>query len=263
MKMRKTISTIVILVVTLSFLSCRQNQNEEAIQVIEEIQKKEEELEKIKVPSFLLKDQEETNVTTMTSVATQETQISPSDLSSEDQTIKKQKINQLTQKITEKQKVEVSKYPFEKETLTKYNSKKTISSGKPQQSHKVYFSYKNGYKYISSEAPGKITTVLNVPNKVWYIDYNIYAIQAKNINRYKNYMIKKYLIGIGRNISVYNNQSQLTVYWTGKNLNKSTLPKGKYIIVSSVFMKDKNKKVIARSIKILGQPSNIIYLELR
>jgi hypothetical protein len=129
---------------------------------------------------------------------------------------------------------------------------KKVSNYPTKSYTKVYFSYRNGYNYVSKDKPCKITTVLFASKNVWYADYNVYAVPLSKAKVYKKYLIEKYLVGIGRNISIVEGRSQLTVYWTGINIAKKPLPKGNYIIVSSVHLKNSKKQVIGKVIKVLG-----------
>jgi hypothetical protein len=135
---------------------------------------------------------------------------------------------------------------------------KKVSNYPTKSYTKVYFSYRNGYNYVSKDKPCKITTVLFASKDVWYADYNVYAVPLGKAKVYKKYLIKKYLVGIGRNISIVEGRSQLTVYWTGINITKKPLPKGNYIIVSSVHLKNSKKQVIGKVIKVLGTEKPLV-----
>jgi hypothetical protein len=172
----------------------------------------------------------------------------------------KSEVKPLSESIPKETKPQVVE---KKEVKEKVKEVKKISKYPTKSYTKVYFSYRNGYDYVSKDKPCKITTVL-FPNKdVWYADYNIYAVPLSKAKVYKKYLIEKYLIGmyligIGRNISIVDRRSQLTVYWTGINIAKKPLPKGKYIIVSSTHLKNMKKKVIGKIIKVLGTEKPLV-----
>jgi len=172
----------------------------------------------------------------------------------------KSEVKPLSESIPKETKPQVVE---KKEVKEKVKEVKKISKYPTKSYTKVYFSYRNGYDYVSKDKPCKITTVLFPTKDVWYADYNIYAVPLSKAKVYKKYLIEKYLIGmyligIGRNISIVDGRSQLTVYWTGINIAKKPLPKGKYIIVSSTHLKNMKKKFIGKIIKVLGTEKPLV-----
>ena len=172
----------------------------------------------------------------------------------------KSEVKPLSESIPKETKPQVVE---KKEVKEKVKEVKKISKYPTKSYTKVYFSYRNGYDYVSKGKPCKITTVLFPTKDVWYADYNIYAVPLSKAKVYKKYLIEKYLIGmyligIGRNISIVDGRSQLTVYWTGINIAKKPLPKGEYIIVSSTHLKNMKKKVIGKIIKVLGTEKPLV-----
>ena len=242
-------------------LSCAKKQDEIS-KVISEVEKKETELKEVGIPSFLLEEQKteeqkttETNTNFLITEKPKEitSTISPpekTDITVFEETQKEYKPiveNYIPQKIQ-------TKTPEPKKQIKPYKLEKTYRTNSLKD-FKIYFSHKNGKNYIDKKNPGKITTVLYVDKNIWYIDYNVYAIPSKFFPKYRPYLNEKYLIGIGRNISVVDSRSQLTVYWSGVNLNKKFLTNGKYHIVVNITLKNPKKKPLSKVEKVLGKNS--------
>lgn len=249
---------IVFLFTSLTLFSCGRDENEVS-KIISEVERKETELKDVGVPQFLIEEQKalETNTN-------QQPDIKDVDEFFRTKTPKTTKVtntNVLEQKLEPVEEdrtllVSENRYDITKEIITE--PKATTQKPKTKQVKtkgrgvKVFFSYKNGKNYIDIRNPGKITTVVYVGRNVWYIDYNVYAIPYSMVKNHKKYLSSKYLIGIGRNISVVDSRSQLTVYWSGRNINKRMLPNGKYSIVVKTNFKNRKKRAISSSTKILG-----------
>ncbi|MCS7299090.1 MAG: hypothetical protein RMJ37_03885 [Spirochaetia bacterium] len=259
---------VILLVPLLALISCGREENNIS-NIISEVEQKETELKDVGTPQFLIEEQKglETNTN-------QQTVVKDVDEFFETKTLKTTKLNTTNTNIQE-QKLEPSeedkaflvsenRYDIKKENTT--DPKATTQKPKTKQVKtnkrgvKVFFSYRNGKNYIDTRNPGKITTVVYVSRNIWYIDYSVYAIPYDKLNNYKKYLSSRYLIGIGRNISVVDLRSQLTVYWRGRNINKKTLPNGKYSIVVKTSYKNKSKKVISTSTKILGGSKPLVVI---
>ncbi len=90
-----------------------------------------------------------------------------------------------------------------------------------------------------------------------YVDFSIYAIpKGKDIKLDSEYLISKV-----RNIEVINNQSQLTKYWNGKNVDKSFLHQGKYNIYLVFSIKDSKMNVLKKDSRYWGS-SDKYYIKL-
>lgn len=271
----------------LFFYSCKQ-QEEDLSQVVSEVEKKQTELKETGVPSFIIEEQKTLETNTK---ETNTNQISPPDtdeffetkmtqtmkLSKVDETnVVEEKIESLpsisnyTKTYNEKdmvlsqEMVSAKKKQVYKSKVSGFSSKKTPSQltayKGSKKDVKVYFSYRNGKKYIDVNNPGKITTVVYVDENVWYVDYSVYAIPYKYLSNYRKYMVRRYLIGIGRNISVVDRRSQFTVYWSGINLDKKFLSNGKYMIVVKNQFKNRSKKIISSYTKMLGLKKPLIVI---
>lgn len=256
---------LVLLIPLLFLLSCRQEEDNVS-NIISEVEQKETELKDLGVPQFLIEEQKglETNTNQQTAVKDVneffETKVA--ELSTTNTNIQEQKLEPSKE----------DKTPIALENI--YDTKKgsttnlKVTAQKPETKQvkttkrgiKVFFSYRNGKNYVDTRNPGKITTVVYVSRNIWYIDYNVYAIPYDKLSNYKKNLSSKYLIGIGRNISVVDSRSQFTVYWRGRNINKKTLPNGKYSIVVKTSYKNKSKKVISTSTKILGGSKPLVVI---
>ncbi|MEN2998751.1 MAG: hypothetical protein ABDH28_06945 [Brevinematia bacterium] len=282
----KVIITLTLAFVILLNSSCKQK-DEDISKIVSEVEKKQTELEEVGVPKFLLEEQKlletntnqdvlpQTNVDEFLGIKdkpliAKSNQQQPTPTHKVSQEIKYPEITNL-EEITEKPKKVAPATKLEKEQKLPIEvepaklEEKVIPEKKPKykplhREVKVYFSYKNGKRYIDTNNPGKITAVVYVGEKVWYVDYSVYAIPYKNRAKYRKYLSSKYLIGIGRNISVVDNRSQLTVYWRGSNIYRRFLPNGKYMIVVKTTFKDSRKRVISSFVKHLGKPNPIIVI---
>ncbi|MGC8964853.1 MAG: hypothetical protein ACP5KI_05780 [Brevinematia bacterium] len=279
--MRKSLLLILFFILIFSIISCR-SKNKEAESLMSEIGAKEEELSKVGVPSFLQEEQKNLDTSTNTNIGTNlselkeevttngfelpylKTNIIIADSKKENDKFKEVPISE---EFKTNNYINQDLSPSKKENTKNkiYSSslkKKVVASYKPKTTYnndvKVYFSYRNGKNYIDRSSPGKITTVVYVNENVWYVDYNVYAIPYSKIKYYKRYLKKDYLIGIGRNISVVDRRSQLTVFWSGINLSKNKMANGKYVILVHTLFKNSSKKVISSKIKILGKPNYLV-----
>ncbi|MFN4245268.1 MAG: hypothetical protein ACK4F9_03860 [Brevinematia bacterium] len=235
-----------------------------------EAEKKETELKEVGVPKFLVEEQN-TQTNTNIEELTPKTQITQPDTNIIFEKI--QKDTNITKEFEplsttfekpkelniEEKKVKHKTSHYIKQEKNDYKKTKNYKSNFLKD-FKIYFSYRNGKKFVDRSNPGKITTVVYVSKDVWYIDYNFYAIPSKLISRHKSNLRKKYLIGIGRNISVVDNRSQLTVYWSGININKEKLVNGKYHILVTITLKNQTKRTIFRTSKILGKNNPLIVI---
>lgn len=246
------------------FYGCkREDKNLETM--ITEVEEKETELKEVGVPKFLVEEQKylETNTNIIEEKNTNELFDSETNFLPTKFVKKDTKKNDVI--VEEKVKSEVY---YEKSSLKKsYVKPKSVSKPKvvgvdktSPMGLKVYFSYANGKKYIDKRNPGKITSVVYVSREVWYIDFEVYAIPYSYVSKYERKLKTEYLIGIGRNISVVDRRSQLTVYWTGLNLNKKYLPNGKYAIIVKTKHKNHKKNVVSTHTKVLGMSNPIVVI---
>jgi len=269
------IVSVVVFLFSFPLIGCRSNQTDSKVEeTISELAQKEEELKSIGVPSFITQEQakmekEETNAPIpelqltreMLAKGTKPQEVRPQEvipqeaLPREFKTQAEQLIRPEVKPLSESMPELVKPQVVEKKNVREV---KEVSNYPTKSYTKVYFSYRNGYNYVSKDKPCKITTVLFASKDVWYADYNVYAVPLGKAKVYKKYLIEKYLVGIGRNISIVEGRSQLTVYWTGINIAKKPLPKGNYIIVSSVHLKNSKKQVIGKVIKVLGTEKPLV-----
>jgi len=269
------IVSVVVFLFSFPLIGCRSNQTDSKVEeTISELAQKEEELKSIGVPSFITQEQakmekEETNAPIpelqltreMLAKGTKPQEVRPQEvipqeaLPQEFKTRAEQLIRPEVKPLSESMPELVKPQVVEKKNVREV---KEVSNYPTKSYTKVYFSYRNGYNYVSKDKPCKITTVLFASKDVWYADYNVYAVPLGKAKVYKKYLIEKYLVGIGRNISIVEGRSQLTVYWTGINIAKKPLPKGNYIIVSSVHLKNSKKQVIGKVIKVLGTEKPLV-----
>jgi len=269
------IVSVVVFLFSFPLIGCRSNQTDSKVEeTISELAQKEEELKSIGVPSFITQEQakmekEETNAPIpelqltreMLAKETKPQEVRPQEvipqeaLPQEFKTRAEQLIRPEVKPLSESMPELVKPQVVEKKNVREV---KEVSNYPTKSYTKVYFSYRNGYNYVSKDKPCKITTVLFASKDVWYADYNVYAVPLGKAKVYKKYLIEKYLVGIGRNISIVEGRSQLTVYWTGINIAKKPLPKGNYIIVSSVHLKNSKKQVIGKVIKVLGTEKPLV-----
>ena len=269
------IVSVVVFLFSFPLIGCRSNQTDSKVEeTISELAQKEEELKSIGVPSFITQEQakmekEETNAPIpelqltreMLAKETKPQEVRPQEvipqeaLPREFKTQAEQLIRPEVKPLSESMPELVKPQVVEKKNVREV---KEVSNYPTKSYTKVYFSYRNGYNYVSKDKPCKITTVLFASKDVWYADYNVYAVPLGKAKVYKKYLIEKYLVGIGRNISIVEGRSQLTVYWTGINIAKKPLPKGNYIIVSSVHLKNSKKQVIGKVIKVLGTEKPLV-----
>lgn len=285
----KKIFIVLLLVSTVFIYSCRK-ENKEVESLMSEINTKEEELNKVGIPSFLEEEQRKlfetnTNLFIPKEVYTNEFQMitktdsvkktKKSNLNETEEipldtmqtkdiyneTLVSQKTNRITV-VKPSEKYTKNQSKFFNKVSTKSLSKVSVT-GKHVNKVKLYFSYRNGVRYIDPSYPGKITTVVYVNKNVWYVDYNVYAIPFSKVKNYKKYLTSSYLVGIGRNISVVDGRSQLTVYWSGINVGKSKMANGKYAIVVHVIFKNSSKKVISSKVKVLGEPNYLVVILAR
>jgi hypothetical protein len=271
-------------------IGCKSKQADSKVEeTISELAQKEEELKSIGVPSFITQEQakmekEETNAPIpelqltreMLAKGTKPQEVKPQEVRPQEalpqgvkpQEFKTQEVKPQEFKTRAEQLIRPEVKPLSEsmpelvkpQVVEKKNVRevKKVSNYPTKSYTKVYFSYRNGYNYVSKDKPCKITTVLFASRDVWYADYNVYAVPLGKAKVYKKYLIEKYLVGIGRNISIVEGRSQLTVYWTGINIAKKPLPKGNYIIVSSVHLKNSKKQVIGKVIKVLGTEKPLV-----
>ena len=269
------IVSVVVFLFSFPLIGCRSNQTDSKVEeTISELAQKEEELKSIGVPSFITQEQakmekEETNAPIpelqltreMLAKGTKPQEVRPQDFKTQEiktqefKTQAEQLIRPEVKPLSESMPELVKPQVVEKKNVREV---KEVSNYPTKSYTKVYFSYRNGYNYVSKDKPCKITTVLFASKDVWYADYNVYAVPLGKAKVYKKYLIEKYLVGIGRNISIVEGRSQLTVYWTGINIAKKPLPKGNYIIVSSVHLKNSKKQVIGKVIKVLGTEKPLV-----
>ena len=269
------IVSVVVFLFSFPLIGCRSNQTDSKVEeTISELAQKEEELKSIGVPSFITQEQakmekEETNAPIpelqltreMLAKGTKPQEVIPQEvipqeaLPQEFKPQAEQLIRPEVKPLSESMPELVKPQVVEKKNVREV---KKVSNYPTKSYTKVYFSYRNGYNYVSKDKPCKITTVLFASKDVWYADYNVYAVPLGKAKVYKKYLIEKYLVGIGRNISIVEGRSQLTVYWTGINIAKKPLPKGNYIIVSSVHLKNSKKQVIGKVIKVLGTEKPLV-----
>jgi hypothetical protein len=269
------IISVVVFLFSFPLIGCRNNQTDSKVEeTISELAQKEEELKSIGVPSFITQEQakmekEETNAPIpelqltreMLAKETKPQEVKPQEALPREfktQEVKphaEQLIRPEVKPLSESMPELVKAQVVEKKNVREV---KKVSNYPTKSYTKVYFSYRNGYNYVSKGKPCKITTVLFASKDVWYADYNVYAVPLGKAKVYKKYLIKKYLVGIGRNISIVEGRSQLTVYWTGINIAKKPLPKGNYIIVSSVHLKNSKKQFIGKVIKVLGTEKPLV-----
>jgi hypothetical protein len=289
------IVSVVVFLFSFPLIGCKSKQTDSKVEeTISELAQKEEELKSIGVPSFITQEQakmekEETNAPIPELQVTREIlakgtkpqefktqEVRPQETLPQEalpqefktQEVKPQEVKPQEFKTRAEQLIRPEVKPLSEsmpelvkpQVVEKKNVRKVKKvSNYPTKSYtKVYFSYRNGYNYVSKDKPCKITTVLFASRDVWYADYNVYAVPLGKAKVYKKYLIEKYLIGIGRNISIVEGRSQLTVYWTGINIAKKPLPKGNYIIVSSVHLKNSKKQVIGKVIKVLGTEKPLV-----
>jgi len=274
------IVSVVVFLFSFPLIGCRSNQTDSKVEeTISELAQKEEELKSIGVPSFITQEQakmekEETNAPIPELQLTREMlaketkpqealprevrpqevipqEALPREFKTQAEQLIRLEVKPLSESMPELVKPEI----VEKKNVREV---KKVSNYPTKSYTKVYFSYRNGYNYVSKDKPCKITTVLFASKDVWYADYNVYAVPLGKAKVYKKYLIEKYLVGIGRNISIVEGRSQLTVYWTGINIAKKPLPKGNYIIVSSVHLKNSKKQVIGKVIKVLGTEKPLV-----
>jgi len=259
------IVSVVVFLFSFPLIGCRSNQTDSKVEeTISELAQKEEELKSIGVPSFITQEQakmekEETNAPIpelqltreMLAKETKPQEALPREFKTQAEQLIRPEVKPLSESMPELVKPQV----VEKKNVREV---KEVSNYPTKSYTKVYFSYRNGYNYVSKDKPCKITTVLFASKDVWYADYNVYAVPLGKAKVYKKYLIEKYLVGIGRNISIVEGRSQLTVYWTGINIAKKPLPKGNYIIVSSVHLKNSKKQVIGKVIKVLGTEKPLV-----
>ena len=273
------IVSVVVFLFSFPLIGCKSKQTDSKVEeTISELAQKEEELKSIGVPSFITQEQakmkeEETNAPIpelqltreMLAKGTKPQEVIPQEVKPQEapprefktQGIKPQEVKPQAEQLIRPEVKPLSESMPElvkPQIVEKKNVRevKKVSNYPTKSYTKVYFSYRNGYNYVSKDKPCKITTVLFASKNVWYADYNVYAVPLSKAKVYKKYLIEKYLVGIGRNISIVEGRSQLTVYWTGINIAKKPLPKGNYIIVSSVHLKNSKKQVIGKVIKVLG-----------
>jgi hypothetical protein len=278
------IVSVVVFLFSFPLIGCKSKQTDSKVEeTISELAQKEEELKSIGVPSFITQEQakmkeEETNAPIpelqltreMLAKGTKPQEVIPQEVKPQEalprefetQGVKPQEFKTQEFKPQAEQLIRPEVKPLSEsmpelvkpQVVEKKNVRevKKVSNYPTKSYTKVYFSYRNGYNYVSKDKPCKITTVLFASKNVWYADYNVYAVPLGKAKVYKKYLIEKYLVGIGRNISIVEGRSQLTVYWTGINIAKKPLPKGNYIIVSSVHLKNSKKQVIGKVIKVLG-----------
>jgi len=269
------IVSVVVFLFSFPLIGCRSKQTDSKVEeTISELAQKEEELKSIGVPSFITQEQakmekEETNAPIpelqltreMLAKGTKPQEVIPQEvipqeaLPQEFKPQAEQLIRPEVKPLSESMPELVKPQVVEKKNVREV---KKVSNYPTKSYTKVYFSYRNGYNYVSKDKPCKITTVLFASKDVWYADYNVYAVPLGKAKVYKKYLIEKYLVGIGRNISIVEGRSQLTVYWTGINIAKKPLPKGNYIIVSSVHLKNSKKQVIGKVIKVLGTEKPLV-----
>ena len=274
------IVSVVVFLFSFPLIGCRSNQTDSKVEeTISELAQKEEELKSIGVPSFITQEQakmekEETNAPIpelqltreMLAKETKPQEALPREVRPQEfktQEIKTQEFKPQAEQLIRPEVKPLSESMPElvkPQVVEKKNVRevKEVSNYPTKSYTKVYFSYRNGYNYVSKDKPCKITTVLFASKDVWYADYNVYAVPLGKAKVYKKYLIEKYLVGIGRNISIVEGRSQLTVYWTGINIAKKPLPKGNYIIVSSVHLKNNKKQVIGKVIKVLGTEKPLV-----
>jgi hypothetical protein len=284
------IVSVVVFLFSFPLIGCKSKQTDSKVEeTISELAQKEEELKSIGVPSFITQEQakmekEETNAPIPELQVTREIlakgtkpqEVRPQEAVPQEalprefktQGVKPQEFKTQEVKPQAEQLIRPEVKPLSEsmpelvkpQVVEKKNVRevKKVSNYLTKSYTKVYFSYRNGYNYVSKDKPCKITTVLFASRDVWYADYNVYAVPLSKAKVYKEYLIEKYLIGIGRNISIVEGRSQLTVYWTGINIAKKTLPKGNYIIVSSVHLKNSKKQVIGKVIKVLGTEKPLV-----
>ena len=284
------IVSVVVFLFSFPLIGCRSKQTDSKVEeTISELAQKEEELKSIGVPSFITQEQakmekEETNAPIpelqltreMLAKGTKPQEVIPQEVIPQEalpqeikpREFKTQEVKPQEFKTRAEQLIRPEVKPLSEsmpelvkpQVVEKKNVREVKKfSNYPTKSYtKVYFSYRNGYNYVSKDKPCKITTVLFASRDVWYADYNVYAVPLSKAKVYKKYLIEKYLVGIGRNISIVEGRSQLTVYWTGINIAKKPLPKGNYIIVSSVHLKNSKKQVIGKVIKVLGTEKPLV-----
>jgi hypothetical protein len=279
------IVSVVVFLFSFPLIGCRSNQTDSKVEeTISELAQKEEELKSIGIPSFITQEQakmekEERNAPIPELQLTREMlaketkpqealprevipqevrpqealprEVRPQEVKPQAEQLIRPEVKPLSESMPELVKPQV----VEKKNVREV---KEVSNYPTKSYTKVYFSYRNGYNYVSKDKPCKITTVLFASKDVWYADYNVYAVPLGKAKVYKKYLIEKYLVGIGRNISIVEGRSQLTVYWTGINIAKKPLPKGNYIIVSSVHLKNSKKQVIGKVIKVLGTEKPLV-----
>jgi len=284
------IVSVVVFLFSFPLIGCRSKQTDSKVEeTISELAQKEEELKSIGVPSFITQEQakmekEETNAPIpelqltreMLAKGTKPQEVIPQEVIPQEalpqeikpREFKTQEVKPQEFKTRAEQLIRPEVKPLSEsmpelvkpQVVEKKNVRevKKVSNYPTKSYTKVYFSYRNGYNYVSKDKPCKITTVLFASRDVWYADYNVYAVPLSKAKVYKKYLIEKYLVGIGRNISIVEGRSQLTVYWTGINIAKKPLPKGNYIIVSSVHLKNSKKQVIGKVIKVLGTEKPLV-----
>jgi hypothetical protein len=259
------IVSVIVFLFSFPLIGCRSEQTDSKVEeTISKLAQKEEELKSIGVPSFITQEQakmekEETNAPIpelqltreMLAKGTKPQEVIPQEVIPQAEQLIRSEVKPLSESMPELVKPQV----VEKKNVREV---KKVSNYPTKSYTKVYFSYRNGYNYVSKDKPCKITTVLFASRDVWYADYNVYAVPLGKAKVYKKYLIEKYLVGIGRNISIVEGRSQLTVYWTGINIAKKPLPKGNYIIVSSVHLKNSKKQVIGKVIKVLGTEKPLV-----
>jgi hypothetical protein len=269
------IVSVVVFLFSFPLIGCKSKQTDSKVEeTISELAQKEEELKSIGVPSFITQEQakmekEETNAPIpelqltreMLAKGTKPQEVIPQEVKTQE--VKPQEVKHQAEQLIRPEVKPLSESMPElvkPQVVEKKNVRevKKVSNYPTKSYTRVYFSYRNGYNYVSKDKPCKITTVLFASRDVWYADYNVYAVPVGKAKVYKKYLIEKYLVGIGRNISIVEGRSQLTVYWTGINIAKKPLPKGNYIIVSSVHLKNSKKQVIGKVIKVLGTEKPLV-----
>jgi hypothetical protein len=91
-----------------------------------------------------------------------------------------------------------------------------------------------------------------------FVDFYVYAAKKGK----KPSIERQYLIARGKNIEVINGQSQLTRYWTGKNMDGNYLSRGKYNVYLVYKVRDKKFDSLRKDSRYWGT-SDKYYVSLQ
>ncbi len=244
--MKKLIATISILLLSsLTTSSCQKGEEDEAEKLLRELELSDTNSVQITetLPSTILTQTQVTNHPA--EIQTNENETRAVEIATQTFTSSTTKTETIPKKI-ESNKTKTEKLP--KGTSTKKTAYTKSRGG--------YLSILLSGKYASPRNPLTITAQVKAYSKrVKRVKFEIYALP------YKSSLLKnKYLLSRGDRIVVIGNKAQFTIVWSGKNIYKKWLPKGKYRLWVRAYLMDSRKKIVGEVAKFWKSKKKYIVL---